>query len=148
MKKSIVIAAILLIGIGFNVIAGDAPACYVKVGDKVYFGEQLKIGLINTKIIKEDGTVYKFPNKQVDSYLKGSKLYMLLPMVDKHYNTTENVMMEYVASRSDLKLFRYYNGEIGKNVSEYQIFKGGEIYLRIDNDNAENILPFFGIIVF
>jgi hypothetical protein len=50
MKKSILIATILFIGLCANAFAGFKPGCFVKTSDEIYFGQKVKVGLLNTII--------------------------------------------------------------------------------------------------
>ena len=145
MKKSLVLAALFLVGIYANVVAGSKPACYVKTTEEVYFGQKLKIGLLNTKIISEDGKIVKVSNTKVLSYTNGSRLFDLLPLADNNPETPELVLMEYIASRSGLKLYCYENNSDRTTVKEYFVFNEGKLHIRIDQNNAANILSFFGI---
>jgi len=146
MKKSLVIAALFLVGIYANVVAGSKPACYVKTAEDVYFGHKLKIGLLNTKIISEEGKIVKVPNKKVLSYTNGSRLFELLPLADNNTETSELVLMECITSRSGLKLYCYENNLDRTAVKEYFVFSDGQLHIRIDQSNAANVLSFFGII--
>ena len=145
MKKSLVIAVLFLIGLNANVMAGSNPACYVKTAEEVYFGHKLKIGLLNTKIISEEGKIVKVPNKKVLSYTNGSRLFELLPLADNKTETPKLVLMEYITSRSGLKLYCYENNSDRTTVKEYFVFSNGQLHIRIVQSNAANVLSFFGI---
>ena len=145
MKNSIVILALILICFGVKVMAGDESISYVKTGDKLYFGQDLKMGLFNLKIIASDGTVTKIPNRDVKAYLSNSRLFEYLPVVCEKNDTVCFAMMEYVTTKSGLNLYRYsyYDEKVPKY--EYYVFKEGKFHLRIDRKNARTTLPFFGI---
>jgi hypothetical protein len=145
MKKSIVIAALLFIGFYSSVMAGSEPACYVKTAENVYFGQKLKIGLLKTTVIAEDGKTLKVPNHDVLSYMNGSKLFELLPLADNDPETPDFVLMECIAVRSGLKLYSYSNPSDKDSGKEYFVYKDGNLHVRTDRNNASNILMFFGI---
>lgn len=145
MKKSIGFAAILLIGIGFNALAGGTPACFVKAGDKTYFGEKLKTGLLNYKIIADDGSVVKVPISKVNSYQDRSGYFELLPLVNEAYDTTAYVMMQYVASKNGLRLFAYPNPSLEEPGKELYVFSSDGFYLKINRRNAPTALTVFGV---
>jgi len=144
MKKSLVITALFLIGLYANVMAGSEPACYVKTAEDVYFGQKLKIGLLKTKIISEDGKIVKVPNKEVLSYTNGSRLFELLPLVDNDPETPELVFMECITSRSGHKLYCYENNTNRNATKEYFVYRDGKLHVRINQTNAASILRFFG----
>jgi hypothetical protein len=146
MKKSILSIAILLICFGIRVFAGTNDACYVKAGDKVYFGKDIKIGIKHTKIIADDGTVQKVDNRDIKAYMRDGKLFEMLPVVCDKNDTICHALMEYITSRSGLKLYRYccYSGCESKYC--YFVFKDGKFFLRVNDPYiAQAVLPFFGI---
>jgi hypothetical protein len=145
MKKSILIAALLIIGLYTNIIAGVEPSCYVKSGDKTYYGQNLRIGAYAIKITSDNGSHVKVPIHKVKSYSDGSRLFELLPTVNNEYDTTGYRIMEYVKSKNGLKLFAFYNSELEKPGKELYIFNDQRMYLKIDQKNAANVLAFFGI---
>ncbi len=145
MKKLIVIATLFLLGLGCNVMAGVDPSCYLKTGEKTYFGQKLKIGLKSTKIISNDGTVVKVPNSKVKCCMEGSRFFELLPTVNVEYDTTGYVIMEYVTSKNGLKLYFYDNLTKGPASREFYVFADEGIYLKGDEKNASNMFAFFGI---
>lgn len=145
MKKSIVIIALILICTGIQAMAGGESVNYVKAGGKVYFGKNIKFGLFNTKVIDADGTITKVPNRKVEACMHNSKLYERLPVVCENNDTTCLAMMEYITSRAGLKLYRYDSYPEKKSRYEYFVFKDNKFYLRINQDNALSILPFFGV---
>jgi len=145
MKTTIAIITFILIGFAVKAMPGDESISYVKAGDKVYFGEDLKVGLFNTKVITTDGTAIKIPNRDVKSYMHDSKLFELLPSIGENRKPNGYKLMEYITSRSGLKLYRSncYDGKDTWN--DYLVYKDGQFYLRIDQENASSTLPFFGI---
>jgi hypothetical protein len=145
MKKSILFIALLLICFGLKSIAANPDVCYVKTSDKVYFGQDVKIGMIHTKIISDDGTVRKIKNNDVLAYMHENKLYELLPVICEKGDTICKALMEQLSSRGDFKLYKYKCQESGYEQCAYFVFKDGNLYLKINQLNADSILPFFGL---
>jgi hypothetical protein len=145
MKKSILIATILFIGLYANVVAGVKPGCYVKTSDEVYFGQKVKVGLLYTKIIAEDGTTVKVRNVEVKSFMNGSGLFRLLPIADADPDTPEFGMMQYIACRSGYTLYSYAYYADRTPVQEYFVYENEKLHVRIDQKNAPTILNYFGI---
>lgn len=145
MKKYTLFTALILFFAATQVLAGGESISYVKAGGKVYFGQNLKRGLFNIKIISTDGTVLRIPNQQVTAYMHDSKLFEYLPVVSENKDTLCFAMMEYITSRSGLKLYRYSCYD--KNVTSYGyfVFKDNKFYLSINKENAASTLPFFGV---
>jgi len=145
MKKPISIIALLLLCAGMNVMAAGNPISYVKTEGKILFGKNLKIGLFKTRIVTDEGIVKKIPNQKVEAYLVESKQFENLPLLRTEKGKSTMVMMEYVAYRGGLKLYRLPAGEGRNQTYTYCVYKDNKLYLPVDQSNAESILPFFGV---
>ena len=155
MKKSVLIVMIIMMAFGLKLFAGE-DISYVKAGDKTYLGTEVKVGLFNTKIFTLEGTIVKVPNTKVDAYMHNNHLFERLPVVCQNNVVQCLALMEYVTSRSGLRLYRYSSiyadsdpwmnkFEIAKLHYDYYVFKDGAFYLLIDEKNATTSLPFFGV---
>jgi len=129
---------------------------YIKADGKVYFGSEIRTGLFKTRITHADGTSTKFSNGTIEAMLNKGKAYELLPVVGKKNKVVCHALMEFVAAKNGLRLYRYNcysehcdlaNGIIDKAhpQSIFYVFKDGKFHLLVDSDNAASILPFFGI---
>jgi hypothetical protein len=145
MKTKITIIILFLLGFGVRLMAGGEDISYVKTGSKIYFGTKIKIGLFNTRIISPDGSIALVHNQDIVAYTHNSKQFELLPIVSESNKIVGYGMMEYIATRSGLKLYRYCCYDQAISQYAYFVFKDGKLYLRIDKDNALSTLPFFGI---
>jgi len=145
MKKSLFILALFLISFGAKAMVSDNSISYVKTGSEVYFGQDLKIGLFNYKLIISDGTVKKIPVREVVAYTHNSQHFEYLPVVNKLNVVSGYAMMEYVTQRNGLNLYRRCCLDEKKEKYDFYVFKNGEFYLKVDQENAKTTLPFFGI---
>ncbi len=136
--------------------AGGDASSYVTVNGKTYFCQTVKSGLLNMNLTMSDGSIIKVPLKKVDSYSCNGRLFERLPVRCKWAPANCTALMEYVTSRSGLRLYKYCkvqeHGELYdcsyKNAHmefEYFVFKNGKFYLHVTQDNAASVLPFFGI---
>lgn len=123
----------------------NKDVCYVNTVDKVYFGQDVKVGLNHTRIISDDGTVAKIDNHDVKSYSHEGRFYELLPVVCEFGDTTCFALMQYVSSNSGMKLYRYNCPDPQKPCFNYFVFKNGKFYSRMDENNASETLKLFGI---
>jgi hypothetical protein len=137
--------ALQLISIGAKAMTGDKNISFVKTGDKVYFGQDLKRRLYNSKIISSDGAVTKISNRNVIAYMHDSHLFEYLPVISESNDIICYAMMENITNRSGFRLYRYNFYEGTGIKSFYFVFKDGKYYRRIDERNAQTELPFFGI---
>ena len=147
MKKILMFIALILICFGIKAQSEKADICYVKTGDHVYFGQDLKIGIIQTRIILADGTVEKVKNRDVKAFMHDGKLYELMPVICAKHDTVCLALMEFIASKSGMKLYRYYCTRDENNPRYiYFVFKDGKFYSRVeDAESAKEVLPKFGI---
>ena len=145
MKKSLIILALFLISIGAKAMVSENSISYVRTGSEVYFGHDLKIGFFNYKLIDSDGTVKKIPAREVVAYTHNSQHFEYLPLVNKSNVVSGYTMMEYITQRNGLNLYRRCCLDEKNESYDYYVFKNGEFYLKVDQENAKTTLPFFGI---
>jgi len=145
MKNLIAMLSFILISIGVNAMIGEKSISYVKTGNSVYFGTDLKMGLFNYKVVEVDGSVKKIPNRDVVAYNHNSRLFEFLPVVNKSNAVAGYAMMEYVTQKSGLNLYKLCYLDEKKSSYEFYVYKNGEFYLKINQQNAKTVLPFFGI---
>jgi hypothetical protein len=145
MKTKSVIIILLLTGFGIRLMAGGENISYVKTENKVYFGEDIKMGLFNTKVFSPDGSIALVHNRDIVAYMHDSKLFELMPLMGGSNETLGYAMMEYVTSRSGLRLYRYSSKDQKTPQYTYYVYKNGKLHLCINQENAASTLPFFGI---
>jgi hypothetical protein len=141
MKRSIVTTVLMVIFFGLKAIASHPDDCYLKAGGQVYFGKDIKMGPIHTRIILPDGTVAKVANKDITAYRHHNRQYMLLPVICDNNDTLCKAMMEFITAKSGYSIYKYC---CPKNTNAFFVYKDGKFYQRIDEDQAD-ILKSFGI---
>lgn len=143
MKRSIVILVLMFLCFGLNSMAAkDEPDCFLKTKDKVYFGNDIKIGLANTRIFLSDGTVAVVKTHDITNYRHHDKMYMLLPVICDNNDTLCMAMMRYITSRAGLNIFQYCCPQDDDVFFEY---KEGKFYRRLDADKAKTELTAMGL---
>jgi len=152
MKKSIVIIAVMLFCFGIKATAGNDDDCYLKAGDKLYSGSDIKVGFTHTKIFYSDGTYTEVDNHDMTAYRHHGKVYMMMPVICNKSDTLCMAMMEYITKKSGCLVFRYccpdkdfylYDpGNVYRNI--FFVYKDGKFYQRIDEEQTE-ALKSFGI---
>jgi len=136
---------LVLLCFGIKTVATKPDVCYVKTADKVYFGQDVKVRMIYTKIISSDGTVQKVKTNDVKAYMHDNKLFECMPLICPDGDTLCHAFMEKMSSRSGLNLYRYKCCSECGVTCIYFVYKDDKLYLRVNQMNAESILPFFGI---
>jgi hypothetical protein len=149
-------ALLIMVMFALMVKAGGEATSYVTFDGKTYFCQTVKPGLLNMNLVMTDGTIMKVPIKKVASYSTKGHLYERLPVMCKDAPENCTALMEYVTSRNGFRLYKYCKigscGDLMDNTYEkahlqytFFIFKDGKFYLPVTKENAESILPFFGI---
>ena len=149
-------ALLIMVMFAFMVKAGGEANNYVTVGGKTYFCQNIKPGLLNINLTMSDGTILKVPFNKVDAYSHNGHLYERLPVMCKDAPANCTALMEYITSRNGLRLYKFCKtgscGDLLDNTYEkahlqytFFVFKDGKFYLPVTKENAESILPFFGL---
>jgi len=142
MKKSILIIVLMIVCFSMQAIAGKPDDCYLKAGDQLYFGKDIKRGPVHTRIILSDGSVAKVKNHDITAYRHHNRQYMLLPVICDNNDTLCKAMMEFITAKSGYSIYKYC---CPKNTNAFFVYKDGKFYLRIDEDQAQTELAAFGI---
>ncbi len=153
--KSLIVAFLLLV-VAWAAQAGSETVSYVTVGGKTYFCQDLKSGLFRASLTLDDGTTLKIPYEKIDAYMCNGHLYERMPLMCPYAKPGCTALMEYVTSRNGLRLYKYCRygsccdpaNDVYKPVQAqylYTVFKDGKFFLKVDQENAASILPFFGI---
>ncbi|TVR69898.1 MAG: hypothetical protein EA408_12125 [Marinilabiliales bacterium] len=165
MKKLIVLLA--LVSFGFitkaanelNVASNKTgkDISYVIAGGKSYFSNEARVLLNRIRMHLEDGVVLTIPLRNVDAYIIDGRIFHRLPLVDKRGNERGSALLELVAERNDLRLYRHasvdrrlacwFEDNRGKT-GMYFVYKGDEYHVSVDERNFRTVLPFFGIQTF
>jgi len=140
--KSIGLFVILLLA-GWNLAAaGNDDDCYVKTSDHVYFGKDVKIGLVHTEIIFQDGTSLKIDKHEVIGIRHHKQLFMLMPVCCEKNDTICMAMMELISANNGFRVFMYCcpkNDDKLTDASQkvFFVYKDGKLYRRFCEDQTE-----------
>jgi len=165
MKKLIVLLA--LVSFGFitkaanelNVASNKTgkDISYVIAGGKSYFSQEARVIFNRIRMHMEDGVILTIPLRKVDAYSLDGKIFHRLTLADKRGNEKGSALLELVAERNDLRLYRY--SSMNKNLGcwfednrgktgMYFVYRGDEYHVSVDESNFRTLLPFFGIKTF
>jgi hypothetical protein len=153
MKKLIVLLTVVSFAF---IVKATNETNYVIVGDKVYFSNNVKIGLANLRLETEDGLTFKAPLKIVDAYMVDGTLCERLPLFCPDGRVKCTALLELVSFRNGLKLYKLCSYKNNKNLgcyffdetnreSMYFVYKDGKLHLRVNEKNAETVFDFFHV---
>jgi hypothetical protein len=129
---------------------------FVCVNGVTYFSEDVKIGVTNARISTDNGMILKAPLSKVDAYRVNGKLYERLPLICVDGKSKGTALMEFITQHNGLRLYKLNTSSseapgscrfIDKTNSEcvYFVYKEGQLYLYVNQANAETVFPFFHV---
>ena len=165
MKKLIVLLALVSFGLitkaanELNVASNKTgkDIAYVIAGGKSYFSQEARVIFNRIRMHMENGVIVTIPLRKVDAYIVDGKVFHRLPLVDKNRKERGTALLELVAERGDLRLYRHssmdnnlgcwFEDNRGKT-GMYFVYRGDEYHVSVDESNFRTLLPFFGIKTF
>ncbi|MHC1777046.1 MAG: hypothetical protein AB9834_16720 [Lentimicrobium sp.] len=157
MKTSLNIIFLVLLSTG--VLAESMGDGFVVADGVTYYCKTVRTGLLNTKIVTNDGHIVKVPNNSVQAYRMNGHQFELMPLVDRGGDTIDYAFMEFIALNNDSRLYRYcsncrnydpLNGEIAplNPVYRYYVLSNGRLKLLTNDDETGKILACFNVKVY
>ncbi len=121
-----------------------------------YYCDEVYIGPDNTRICSYGSESLRLPTAQIEAYYHNGKLFEKLPIITKNFDTAGWAFMQFIASYSGYRLYRYCSncahydpatGEINPSLLyfRYYIFKGGKFFALTDDEDANARLALFGV---
>lgn len=151
MKKLVVLLSLL----SFTFLAAAAgEGNFAVVNGKVYYSDHARVVFNKIRMETEDGLTLVLPLKEVDAYKVRGRVYHRLPLVCKNGREKGDALLELVGYRNGLSLYRCSRPDedlgccfedTSGHSAIYFVYKEGEFYLNVDEENAWTVFPFFGI---
>lgn len=151
MKKLILLFAI----VSFAIMAKAASDmnCVVANG-KSFFSKDMKTGLTGIKMATDEGLTLKIPYEKVDFYTIDDQVYERLPLISRGGKEKGTALLQLIGFHSGYRLYSYESCDhkLGRCFSDatgfsrmYFVYKDGELHLRVDEKNIDNVFSFFGL---
>lgn len=129
---------------------------FVYVNGVTYFSEDIKISATNARITTENGLILKAPLEKVDAYRVDGKLYERLPLICTDGKSKGTALLEFVTQHNGLRLYKLAScrmntpencrfADSANQECVYLVYKDGEMYLHVNQKNAETVFPFFHV---
>jgi hypothetical protein len=153
MKRILIMIGLLQLTTAFCMAKSED--CFVVIGDNTYYCNSIRMGQGNTRIYSATGML-KIPTPLISAYYLEGKLFERMPVVNKNLDTAGWAFMQFIASRSGYRLYRYcsncvhydpVSGEIAPptQVYRYYVFKDRKFVAVADERNVKNLLTRFGV---
>jgi hypothetical protein len=147
---SIIVAFWMIISVNAGADLG-----YLITNTDTIICKNIKSGLKNMNIVTTDGVKQKVDKQEVKTYYLDGKKFDRMPVYREGKPTGEIKFMELLCQRNGLKLYKNTFYCCGKWNSSLQqtgcagdknvllVYKGDQLYLQMDKNNAENLAGFF-----
>lgn len=156
MKKHLII---LLLGItSYAGFSKDLSGGTGKAGESRLECREISFGNKTAKVVLTSGEKMSVPVNSIGSYTVDGKEFTKMPLFVNNKPSGKSTFMELVKSKGDLSLYRMEITEItASETSEtvvsgqegklfiYFVYKGDNIYLKMDEKTLPNALNFFGL---
>lgn len=153
MKKLVVVFALL--ALAFTASATNELS-YVIVKGKPHFSQDARMGISGVKMTYENGTTLRVPFRMLDVAFVNGKIYERLPLICINGREKCTALLELISFRNGLRLYSLksndsslgccFTDEYG-SPRMYFVYKGQNLYLRVDEKNISNVFSFFERIV-
>ncbi len=155
MKKYFVILTLMLMVSEINASTIEKNS-FVACGGMTYYFSKIQVGIAITRIFLLNGEMIKIPTAKIDAYTRNGELYEKLPVINKNRDTVGWAFMQFIASNSVYRLYRYCSncnhydpatGEIAPTlpVYRYYIYEGRKFFSLTDDQNTNDQLALFGL---
>jgi hypothetical protein len=157
MKKHLII--LLLVGTSYAGFSrGSSMVIASKAGESKLECREINFGIKTAKVVLTNGEKMSVPVNSISSYTVDGKEFNKMPLFINNKPSGKSTFMELVNTKGDLSLYRMeiteitasetretvVSGEQGK-LFIYFVYKGDEVYLKMDEKTLPNALTFFGL---
>ena len=109
--------------------------------------KKINLGVFKAKIVLENGKKLTIPIDQLNTYSVNGKVFNKLPLYKNGKATGHNKFMELLKINGELSLYKttIFNDDLGTAVDVYNVYKGEDLYLALDNKSMPSVLNFFSV---
>jgi hypothetical protein len=141
--------AILISGTLFCIagMAAESSDSWVKSGKDRIRCDKVNIGISKARIKLDNGEKMTLPVDQIESYSSNGMVFAKKMVYSDGKPTGHKEFMELIKINGDLSLLRTTNfdANLGTSVDVYNVYKGEDLYLKLDNKSMPSVLNFFKV---
>jgi hypothetical protein len=141
--------AILISGTLFCLagMAAESSDSWVVAGKDRISCDKINVGIAKARITLNNGEKMSLPVDQVESYSEDGIVYNKKMVFKNGKATGHKEFMELLKINGDLSLYRTttFDAEQGTAVEVFNVYKGEDLYLKLDKKSLPSVLNFFNI---
>jgi hypothetical protein len=141
--------AILISGTLFCLagMAAESSDSWVIAGKDRISCDKVNVGIAKARITLDNGEKMTLPVDQINAYSADGKVFASKMVFRNGKPTGHKQFMELIKVNGELSLYRTttFNADLGTAVEQYNVYKGEDLYLALDNKSMPSVLNFFQV---
>jgi hypothetical protein len=141
--------AILISGTLFCLagMAAESSDSWVVAGKDRISCDKVNVGIAKARITLDNGEKMTLPLDQINSYSSDGMVFNKKMVYKNGKATGRKEFMELIKINGDLSLYKttQFNADLGTTVDVYNVYKGENLYLKLDNKSMPSVLNFFNV---
>jgi hypothetical protein len=141
--------AILISGTLFCIagMASEPSNSWVIAGKDRIICDKVNVGIAKARITLDNGEKMTLPINQVEAYSSEGNIFNRKMVYSNGKPTGHKEFMELIRVNGDLSLYRRtaFNANLGTAVDEYNVYRGEDLYLKLDSKSMPSVLNFFKV---
>ena len=141
--------AILISGTLFCLagMAAESSDSWVIAGKDRISCDKVNVGIAKARITLDNGEKMTLPVNQIGSYSADGMVFNKKMVYRNGKPTGRTEFMQLMKIKGDLSLYKTttFDEYLGSAVDVYNVYKGEDLYLALDNKSMPSVLNFFNI---
>jgi hypothetical protein len=141
--------AILISGTLFCLagMAAESSDSWVIAGKDRISCDKVNVGIAKARITLDNGEKMTLPVNQIDSYSSNGMVFDRKMVYKNGKATGHKEFMELLKINGDLSLYKTttFDADLGTAVDVYNVYKGDELYLKLDEKTIPSVFNFFRV---
>ena len=141
--------AILISGTLFCLagMAAESSDSWVISGKDRISCDKVNVGIAKARITLDNGEKMTLPVNQIDAYSADGMVFDRKMVYRNGKPTGHKEFMELIKINGDLSLYKTttFDDDLGTAVDVYNVYKGDNLYLKLDNKSMPSVFNFFRV---
>jgi hypothetical protein len=143
-KLAIIISGTLFCLAG---MAAESSDSWVIAGKDRISCDKVNVGIAKARITLDNGEKMTLPVNQIESYSADGVIFDKKMVYRNGKATGQKEFMQLMKIKGDLSLYKTntFNDDLGTAVDVYNVYRGEDLYLSLDNKSMPSVLNFFRV---
>jgi len=141
--------AILISGTLFCLagMAAESSDSWVIAGKDRISCDKVNVGIAKARITLDNGEKMTLPINQIESYSSDGMVFDKKMVYKNGKATGHTEFMQLLKIKGDLSLYKTttFNADLGAAVDVYNVYRGEDLYLALDNKSIPSVFNFFRV---